>query len=241
MMDKYTEGIFYGIGVGVGDSGHVTKRAVDVIKTLNVLYVPTAKEEEKFSTAYRIIKDYVDEKTVIKSRHFPMNYDTLELQKAWESIALEVEKDVSNNMKVGFVTIGDPMVYSTYIYLLRILKNKVTVVTVPGIASFLDIASNNNFPLVEGNDPLVILPATIDEEKLRSYIKNENSIVLMKVYSNFDKIVSMLVDENLSRHAIIVSNSSKDEEVIYKNIEQIKKEDVSYFTTILINKRWELS
>ncbi|WMJ78361.1 MULTISPECIES: precorrin-2 C(20)-methyltransferase [unclassified Sedimentibacter] len=241
MMDKLTQGIFYGIGVGVGDSDYVTKRAVDVIKTLNVLYVPSAKEKEGFSTAYKIIKDYVDEKTVVKIRHFPMNYDNLELQKTWESIALEIEKDVSDNMRVGFVTIGDPMVYSTYIYLLKILKKKVNVVTIPGITSFLDIASNNNFPLVEGDDPLVILPATIDEEKLRRYVKNENSIVLMKVYNNFDKIVSMLVDENLSRHAIIVSNSSKDEEVVYKNIEQIKKEDVSYFTTILINKRWELS
>ena len=112
--------------------------------------------------------------------------------------------------------------------------------TIPGIASFLDIAANNNFPLVEGDDPLVILPATIGTERLRSYIKNENSIVLMKVYNNFDEIAEMLLEENLQNHSIIVSNSSKDEEVIYRNIKDISKSDVSYFTTILINKRWEI-
>lgn len=169
-----------------------------------------------------------------------MNYDSSELQKAWNKIASEIISDVSEGNNVGFITIGDPMVYSTYIYLLRIMKDKIKIKTIPGIASFLDIASNNNFPLVEGDDPLVILPATMGMERLRSYIKSESSIVLMKVYNNFDEVIEMLLEENLKNHAIVVSNSSKDEETICWNIEEIKTSDVSYFTTILINKRWEL-
>lgn len=233
--------MFYGIGVGVGNSLTVTKKAIDVLGTLDALYVPTAKKSEKESTAYKIVKDYVNEKTIIKSRHFPMSYDTAELQNAWNEIASEIVRDVSDNKNAGFITIGDPMVYSTYIYLLKLLRDKVKIETIPGIASFLDIASNNNFPLVEGDDPLVILPATIGAERLRSYIKNENSVVLMKVYNNFDEIVNLLLEENLQNHSIIVSNSSKDEEIIYQNIKDVNKSDVSYFTTILINKRWEIA
>ncbi len=233
--------MFYGIGVGVGSSLSVTKKAIEVLGTLDILYVPTAKKEEKYSTAHSIVKDYINEKTIIKARHFPMNYNTDELQKAWNGIALEIIQDVSDGKEVGFITIGDPMVYSTYIYLLKILKDKIKITTIPGIASFLDIASNNNFPLVEGEDPLIILPATMGTDKLRQYIKNENSIVLMKVYNNFDEVIEMLLKENLQNHSIVVSNSSKNEEIIYKNINDINKSDVSYFTTILINKRWELS
>lgn len=232
--------MFYGIGVGVGNSLAVTKKAIDVLDTLDILYVPTAKKTESYSTAHSIVKDYINEKTIVKARHFPMNYNSEELQKAWNEIASEIIEDVSQGNKVGFVTIGDPMVYSTYIYLLRILKDKIKIITIPGIASFLDIASNNNFPLVEGEDPLIILTATMGTEKLKSYIKNENSIVLMKVYNNFDEVIEILLEENLQNHSIVVSNSSKDEEIIYKNINDIKKSDVSYFTTILINKRWEI-
>lgn len=232
--------MFYGIGVGVGNSQTVTKKAIDVLDTLDILYVPTAKKEEDFSTAHSIVKDYINEKIIIKARHFPMNYNTDVLQKAWNEIASEIIKDVSEGKKAGFVTIGDPMVYSTYIYLLRILKDKIKITTIPGIASFLDIAANNNFPLVEGEDPLLILPATMGTEKLINYIKNENSLVLMKVYNNFDEVIKMLIEEKLERHSIVVSNSSKDEEIIYENIRDIKKSDVSYFTTILINKRWEI-
>lgn len=233
--------MFYGIGVGVGNSLTVTKKAIDTIGKLDILYVPTAKKTENYSTAHSIVRDYINEKTIIKKRHLHMNYNSEELQKAWNEIASEIVRDVSEGNNVGFITIGDPMVYSTYIYLLRILKDKIKVTTISGIASFLDIASNNNFPLVEGEDPLIILPATMGKEKLRNYIKNENSIVLMKVYNNFDEIIEMLLEENLQNHSIVVSNSSKSEEIIYGNIKDIKKSDVSYFTTILINKRWELS
>lgn len=232
--------MFYGIGVGVGSSNAVTKRAIDVLGKLDVLYVPAAKKSDKESTAYKIVRDYIDDETLIKSRYFPMNYDSQELKDAWNEIASEIVQDVSEGRTTGFITIGDPMVYSTYIYLLRLLKDKVKIETIPGITSFLDIASKNNFPLVEGDDPLVILPATIGTEKLRSYIKTENSIVLMKVYSNFDEIIELLLDENLQSNSIIVSNSSKDGEIIYRNINDVSKNDVSYFTTILINKKWEV-
>lgn len=232
--------MFYGIGVGVGNSDNVTKMAIDVISSLDVLYVPKAKKESELSVAFKIIKEYVSDKTIVKSRHFPMSYDTEELKNAWDEIALDIEKDCAGDKKVGFITIGDPMVYSTYIYLLKRLKTKVKVQTIPGITSFLDIASKNNFPMVEGDNPLVILPATMGIDLLRPYIKNEQSLVLMKVYNNFDEIIKMLVEENLQEHTLVVSNSSKDEELLYKDLKNIQKSDVSYFTTILINKGWEL-
>jgi len=230
--------MFYGIGVGIGNSSAVTKKAIDVLRNLDILYVPTAKKDEKFSTAHKIVKEYLKDGTLIKDRHFPMSYDSEELQEAWSSIAAEIEADVKTGKQVGFVTIGDPMIYSTYIYLLRLLRDKIEISTIPGIASFLDIASNHNFPLVEGEDALVIVPATIGGAKIRQYLQNENSIVLMKVYKNFEEVVSILSEEKLMGCSIAVSNSSKNDEFVYRNIEAMKKENVSYFTTILVNKRW---
>lgn len=232
--------MFYGIGVGVGSSDTLTKMAIDTLGNLEILYVPTAKKNENYSIAYNIVKSHLNKNTEIKERYFPMNYDSAELQEAWSKIASEIEKDVKEGKTVGFVTIGDPMVYSTYIYLLKLLKNKIDMTTIPGITSFLDIAAKNNFPLVEGDDPLIILPATMEINKLKSYIKNENFVVLMKVYRNFDDIIKILIEENLEGYSLVVSNSSKSEEVVYRNIKDIKKEEISYFTTILINKRLEI-
>lgn len=230
--------IFYGIGVGVGNPKAVTIMASEILGSLDVLYVPKAKKESS-SVAHQIVKNYLKEDLVIKDRHFPMNYDTKELQEAWTSIAKEIEEDVNNGKNTGFVTIGDPMVYSTYIYLLKLLRDKIEIQTIPGVTSFLDIASSENFPLVEGENPLVIVPATIGTKRLYSYIKEEQSLVIMKVYKNFHEVVAMIQRENLQQHSMVVSNSSKDNKVVYKTFDAIRDEDISYFTTIIINKGWK--
>ena len=42
--------MFYGIGVGVGNNLTVTKKAIYVLRKLDILYVPTAKKEETYKT-----------------------------------------------------------------------------------------------------------------------------------------------------------------------------------------------
>ncbi|MDY5963510.1 MAG: hypothetical protein SPJ36_00445, partial [Peptostreptococcus porci] len=57
------------------------------------------------------------------------------------------------------------------------------------------------------------------------------------VYKNFKEIIKMIEEKGLSDKSLIASNSSMDNEIIYRGIEEVKKLDsVPYFTTILINK-----
>lgn len=230
--------MFYGIGTGVGDKKLVTLRAVEVLSGLDIIYVPLSKKEGVGSIAHSIVSSHLKDDITVKERHFPMSYNTDELRDSWRAIADEIEADVSEGNDVGFVTIGDPMVYSTYIYLLKLLRGRVKVATIPGITSFQDIAANQNFPLAEGDDPLIILPATGDRDRLIKFISEENSIVIMKVYKNYRDIVDIIAENNLLDCSVAVSNSSKDTEQVFYDIRAMKQEDVSYFTTILINKKW---
>lgn len=230
---------FYGIGVGPGDSKLVTVQAVETLKNIDVLVTPQAKKGGK-SVAHGIVAEYLPESLEVKERHFPMNFNEEELVEAWDAIAQEVIEDVQAGKNVGFVTLGDPMVYSTYIYILKRVIGKIDVKTIPGVTSFLNIASDLNFPLVEGEEPLIVVPCTMEEEKINDILKNNSCIVLMKVYKNFQNIVKMIKDNNLQDNAILVSNSSKDSEQVYRNLEGLTQEQISYFSTILINKGWDM-
>lgn len=229
---------FYGIGVGPGDSSLLTLKAVETLKSIDILVTPNGKKGGE-SIAFNIVKEHLNPSIEIKERHFPMTSNEEELNKAWDSIAEEIEIDVKNGKKVGFITLGDPMVYSTYIYLLKRLINNIEVETIPGIASFLNIASSQNYPLVEGENPLIIVPCTMEEEKLDEILKNNTSLVLMKVYKNFKKVIDKIKKNNLEKYAVLVSNSSQDGEKVYKNITEISEDEISYFSTILINKGWD--
>ena len=227
---------FYGIGTGPGDSSLVTVKAVNTFKILDILYTPEPKKGTE-SLALSIVKEYIPDTVEIKQRHFPMSSDSVEKMAAWDKAAEEIEADVKSGKNVGFVTLGDPMIYSTYVYVMERLLDKIEVETIPGISSFSNIASNQNFPLVMDTDPLIVIPCTMDEEKIDVALQTYDCMVLMKVYKNFRQIIEKLEKYDLIDSAILVSNSSQDREVVYKDLRDVHlKEKISYFSTILVNK-----
>lgn len=227
---------FYGIGTGPGDSSLVTVKAVETLRNLDILYTPESKKGGE-SLALSIVSEYLPENLEIKSRHFPMNFNDSEKIVAWNMVADEIVEDVQIGKNVGFVTLGDPMIYSTYVYIMERLIGSIDVETIPGISSFSNIASNQNFPLVMDREPLIIIPCTMEEERIDHALENYSSIVLMKVYKNFKEIVAKLEKNGLIEHSILVSNSSQDKEVVYTDLREINiEEKISYFSTILINK-----
>ncbi|MDK2821788.1 MAG: hypothetical protein PWP31_1753 [Clostridia bacterium] len=230
---------FYGIGAGPGDSSLLTIKAVETLKKLDIIYTPKAKKSRK-SLALTIVEEYLKKDLEIKQRHFPMNFNIKEKNQIWDDIAQEIVDDVKKGKNVGFITLGDPMIYSTYEYLLTRIKNKVKVETIPGITSFTNIASNQNFPLVMDKETLVVVPCTTDEEKIDFVLQNYNSIVLMKVYKNFKTIIEKIKKYGLTKYSILVSNSSLNEEKVFRNIENVNSDQISYFSTILINKKQEI-
>lgn len=227
---------FYGIGTGPGDSSLLTLKAVEVLHKIDILYTPTSKKEEG-SLAHQIVAPHLRGELEIKARHFPMTFNEEEKLKAWEEIADEIVEDVKAGKEVGFVTLGDPMIYSTYVYIMERLIDRIEVETIPGISSFSNIASHQNFPLVMDREPLIVLPCTAEEEKIDYALAHYSSIVLMKVYRNFDKIIKKIDAAGLAQHAILVSNSSLENEEVFYNLHEVGlKEKISYFSTILINK-----
>ena len=156
---------------------------------------------------------------------------------AWEDISKEIVSDVKSGKDVGFITLGDPMIYSTYVYVMERIMEDIEVETIPGISSFSNIASNQNFPLVMDTDPLVLIPCTMEEDKIDEALEKYDCIVLMKIYKKINLILDKLKKHNLIDYAILVSNSSQEREVVFTNLrEEEIDEKISYFSTILVNK-----
>ena len=155
-----------------------------------------------------------------------------------DAISREIIDDVRNGKEVGFVSLGDPMLYSTYVYLLDRLVDKVDIETIPGLSSFSNIAATNNFPLAMDTEPMVIYPCTGSMKEISRAVDSFDSIVLMKVYKKCKQIIEMLEAKGLADKSIMVSNSAMDGEEVYRDISQAKDLDTySYFTTIIVNKK----
>ncbi|GGE33980.1 cobalt-factor II C(20)-methyltransferase [Streptococcus himalayensis] len=227
---------FYGIGIGPGDSELVTVKASRLLNDLDIIYTPEAKKRSK-SLALSIAEPYLSEHLEIKQRHFPM-IASLEVKKEqWESISKEIVEDVKAGKNVGFITLGDPMVYSTYSYLLNILKNDIETQTIPGITSFTSMASELGQPLTMDEESFAVVPATTDVETMDEALKLHDTVVLMKVANHLDVVLPLLKKHQLLGNTFLVSHASSDKQMVMRGVEDLDVESkLSYFTTMIVKK-----
>lgn len=231
------EGIFYGIGVGPGDPELITLKAVNLLKKIDVAIAPRTGSRAS-STALNIARPHLGDNTEILELIFPMVDDEKELNTAWEQNKELILSLLQQGRRVAFLTLGDPMLYSTYIYMLRLLaKHPVHIETIPGITSFCAAASRSGFPLAEGNDILAVIPATCQPDKVRQAMAVADNVVLMKVSRNTPELLEQMHLQNLSRHAVMVSKCGHPDETIERDLSDPSTLKPVYLSTILARKR----
>jgi len=231
-------GIFYGIGVGPGDPELLTVKAIKAIEKVDVLIAPKTEKKDG-SVALTVAKPYLKKDVEIVYQVFPMVKGFAENSTdAWESNKQEILKLLRAGKNVAFLTIGDPMFYSTYIYVFRLLENEgVEIQTIPGIPAFAAIGSQLGYPIVEGDDVLSIIPATASPEKVEKAMQAADNVVLMKVYKNFEDVADMLDKNEMAEQAVLVSRAGLDDEKIIYDVVAHKKDKLNYLSTILTRKK----
>ena len=229
-------GTFYGIGVGPGDPELLTVKAINALKKIDVLIAPKT-EKKSDSVALSIAQPYLKPNIEIIYQTFPMVRDFAEETEIFEANKEEILHELRGGRNVGFATLGDPMFYSTYIYIFKLLKScGVKIVTIPGVPAFLAIAALLGRPLAYGNDILTIIPATADLAAIKNSLARADSTVLMKVYKNFSEVVDELKEHNMIADAVLVSRCGLDDEKIITDVVAHKDESLNYLSTILTRR-----
>ena len=116
-------GTFYGIGVGPGDPELLTVKAIKAIEAADVLIAPKTEKKEG-SVALEIARPYLKKDIEIVYQVFPMVKDFAEDTGAWEANKEEILALLRAGKNVAFLTLGDPMFFSTYIYVFRLLEHE---------------------------------------------------------------------------------------------------------------------
>lgn len=224
-------GKLYGIGIGPGDPELLTLKAVRIINECDIIAVPG--EEKENSVAYKIAKqamDDLDNKTII-AISMPMTKDKEILENNYNKGAKCIMKYLDQNKKVGFLTLGDPTVYSTYIYLHKIISEKgYETEIISGVPSFCAVSARLNDSLVERQEMLHVIPSSYDIE---DGLKMKGTKVLMKAGKKMGKVKSRLKEMNCK--VTMIENCGMENEKIYKTVDEIN-EDASYYSLIIVKE-----
>lgn len=231
-------GHFYGVGLGPGDPELLTLKAVRIIKEADCIFVPKSGSKEE-SMALEIVKDMTEGKRIIENV-FPMTKDTTVLKEAWSKVTDEIKGELEQGNNVAFLTIGDPLTYSTYVYLLKYIKDVLPddrIHTVPGITSYNAAASMANFTLLERDKKLAVVPVSDDVESLRQILKTFDTVVLMKVAKKLDAVIELLEEMGLAHTALFASYVGWDNATITQDISSLKGSGKGYMSVIIVKKQ----
>ncbi|AVK84616.1 precorrin-2 C(20)-methyltransferase [Lysinibacillus sp. B2A1] len=231
-------GILYGLGVGPGDPELITVKAFRVIQESPVIAYPKKLRGSK-SYAHRIVDVYINpEEKDMLGLVFPMTKDEAVLEREWtKSVELVYEK-LKEGKDVAFVTEGDPLLYSTFIHMMKLMQDKhpeVEIRTVPGISSFNGSASRLGIALADGDDKVAIIPAHDDYNAMREAIESHDAVVFIKVAKVIDLMLQVLRDLDLLDKASVVTKVTSDEEVIW-DVRELDGVELEYLTLMVVRK-----
>ncbi|MBU7592745.1 precorrin-2 C(20)-methyltransferase [Metabacillus halosaccharovorans] len=231
-------GTLFGLGVGPGDPELITVKAFRRLQESPVIAYPKKLKGSK-SYAHRIVEVYINpaEKEML-GLVFPMTKDEDTLRTEWTKSVEAIYGYLVQGKDVAFVTEGDPLLFSTFIHLMNLMKSMypdVPIETVAGISSFNGSVNRLGIALADGDDYVAMIPATEDMEEMRRVIETHDGIVFIKVAKVLDAMLSLLEEMNLLEKAHVVTKVTSDEEVIWK-INELQGAELNYLSCMVVRK-----
>jgi precorrin-2/cobalt-factor-2 C20-methyltransferase len=229
----------YAVGVGPGDPELLTRKAERILRHVPVICAPSANAGDS-SHALSIVEPFLDRsrQEVIVSV-FPMKKDQEGLDEFWEEAASSVVTHIRLGKDVAFITIGDPFLYSTFLYLYRIFRERhpdIPIEVVPGVSSITAAAVAAGIPLAAASERIAVLPATFEEEKLRRTLLDFDTVVLMKVNRVFDRVYALLKELGLERECAFVSRAGTTEEKVVYDLSSLVGKKLDYLSLLIVKK-----
>jgi precorrin-2/cobalt-factor-2 C20-methyltransferase len=230
---------FYAVGVGPGDPELVTRKAERILRRAEVVLAPVSRPGEA-SVALETIREFLDERRQeIVIRQFPMTSDPERLIPAWQEAAALIAEQVAGGRDVAFITIGDPLLYSTFIYLLRIFRAdypQLPIEIVPGISSIMTAAAVASVPLAEGDERMAVIPATAGVEAICEALARHDTVVLLKVRPLFTDILEVLRQTGRANSTVFIERAGSARQKIIRDLSEMAAHTPDYLSLMIVRR-----
>ena len=231
-------GTLYGIGVGPGDVDLITVKAVKLLARMDVIFTASSTKND-FSLAMEIAAPHLPDGVETRALSFPMTKDKGVTDKAWRENAAAIAREVEKGKNVAFLTLGDPLTYSTFGYILQKMKelhSHIAIEIIPGITSYQAAAARTNTTLVEAEESLLLTSGAFGGENIRKLKTAVENVVLLKAYRNVADIVEALDEAKMLANSKAVSRCGRANESVTSDVTQLLDRKPDYWTLIIAKK-----
>lgn len=230
-------GTLYGVSLGPGDPGLITRRAWQLLSGDGHWTYPVRKKNSDsyaLDIALRAGLGLPAEHTPL---HFPMTHDAELLARYWLEAAQTVLVKLQQGEDVLFLVEGDASTYSTFGHLqrsVRALQPEVAVEVVPGVSSFHAAAARCGEPLADVDDTIAIVPAGYGIEQIERMLNDFDTLVLLKVKPLLDDIIDLLRRRDLLAQGWFIEKAGAPEERMVHDLSSLQGQKVNYLSLLII-------
>jgi len=235
-------GRLIGVGVGPGDPGLLTLKAVDAIKAADVIaYFAKAGNT---SNARTIVEGHLNGATEL-----PLLYPvTTEIPKEdtayreaitafYDSSAKTVAQHLDAGRDVAILSEGDPFFYGSYMHMHVRLSESYPTEVVAGVTGMSGCWSAIGTPMTQGDDVFTVLPGTLPEYELERRLADANAAVVMKIGRHLPKVRRALDRAGRLDRAIYVERGTMANASVMKLVDKLDG-CAPYFAIVLV-PGWE--
>ena len=234
-----------GIGVGPGDVDLLTVKAVKAIHNADIIMCPASKEDRP-SIALGVVSSIIDKSKnqEIVKLIFPMTKDKDILEATWKKNSKIMAETVLTGKNVVYLTVGDPFLYSTWIYMYKDLTENypdMDISVIPGIVSMFTFASKVGVSIAEGAEKVAIIPSCYDLSSVKEIAKNSESMIFLKDGRYFDQVIDVLKESGFPDDSIfaIGQDLGTENEIIRKmTLGEVNDDTLTtkYFSILVVKR-----
>ena len=232
-------GTFYGVGVGPGDPGLITVKALKLIQTSPVIsYLVNDKGQSQGNNIAQAAIAESGIKVVQGQQDIAITMPMLTERKlanaAYDDGAKQIREQLLQGHDVVFLCEGDPLFFGSFSYLLERLQEAFPCQVVPGISSVNAAASALVQPLTMLTETFVVMSGRHTDMQLLNALNNHDSIVIMKAGQARPRILALLEQSGRTNDAQYLEYIGRDNERIEKDVSKLEVEAGPYFSLFVI-------
>jgi precorrin-2/cobalt-factor-2 C20-methyltransferase len=227
-----TTGRLYGIGVGPGDPELLTLKALRLLQAAPVVAYPAPEIGDSFARA--IVAGWLrpDQREI--AIRFPMRPGPIP-GAVYDEAAAAITAALDRGDDVACLCQGDPLFYGSFAGLLTRLAPRYPVEIVPGVSSLTACAASAQLPLVQRDETLTVIPASLPEAELSRRLAAAERAAVVKLGRHFAKLRRVADRLGMLDGAIYVERASLPGQRIAP-LATIDPESVPYFAMALLRR-----
>ncbi len=235
-------GRLYAVGVGPGDPELLTLKAARIIRAAPVVAYHSGTRG--VSIARSIVADLLAPNAIEELLTYPVTVGQTEHREGYPGVIGEFydasAERLASHLEAGRDVVvlaeGDPLFYSSYMYLHDRLAKRFACEIVPGVTSISAASAAAATPLVRHEDVLTVLPGTLPVPELARRLADTEAAAIMKLGRTFSGVVEALRQTGRLAEARYVERASTGAELV-RPVLDVDPATVPYFSMIIVPGR----